>query len=90
MFIAQLIIKSLILFGWINNLYFGYRAIKYDYNFDQIINDITTFYFSGDYHGFWYGSFQVVLGIMIILIMGWSLIGLFFALWNFLKTKLPE
>jgi len=90
MFLVQLIIKLLILFGWINNLYFGYRAIKYDYNFDQIISDITKFYFSGDYHGFWYGSLEVVLGIMIMLIMGWSLIGLFIAIWNFLKTKLPE
>ena len=90
MFIVQLIFKLLILFGWINNLYFGYRSIKYDYNFDQIISDITKFYFSGDYHGFWYGSLEVVLGIMIILIMGWSLIGLLFAIWKFLTTKLPE
>ena len=89
MFIVQLIIKLLVLFGWINNLYFGYRAIKYDYNFDQIISDITKFYFS-DYHGIWYGFVQVFLGIMIILIMGFSLIGLLFAIWNFLKTKLPE
>ena len=90
MFLLQLIIKLLILFGWINNLYFGYRAIKYDYNFDQIISDITKFYFSGDYHGFWYGAVEVLLGITIILIMGWSLIALLIIIWNFLKTKLPE
>ena len=89
MFIVQLIMKSLILFGWINNLYFGYRAIKYDYNFDQIIGDITKFYFS-DYHGIWYGFVQVFLAIMIILIMGGSLIGFLFAIWKFLTTKIPE
>jgi len=90
MFIAQLIIKLLVLFGWINNLYFGYRAIKYDYNFDQIISDITKFYFGGDYHGILYGFVEVFLGIMIILIMGFSLIGLLFAIWKFLTTKIPE
>ena len=90
MFIVQLIIKLLVLFGWINNLFFGYRAIKYDYNFDQIISDITKFYFSGEYHGILYGFVQVFLGIMIILIMGWSLIALLIIIWNFLKTKLSE
>ena len=78
------------LFGWANNLYFGYRALKYDHNFDQIISDITKFYFSDGYHGFWYGSMEVVLGIMIILIMGWSLIAFLWVIWLFLKTKLPE
>ncbi len=43
MFIAQLIIKLLVLFGWINNLYFGYRAIKYDYNFNHYLIKLITF-----------------------------------------------
>ena len=56
----------------------------------EVSHDITKFYFSGDYHGFWYGALEAVLGIMIILIMGWSLIGLLFAIWKFLTTKIPE
>ena len=90
MLFIQIFVKLLLLFGWINNLYFGYRALKYDYNFDQIINDINKFYFSGDYHGIWYGFVDVFLGIMIILIMGWSLIGLLWLIWIFFKTDLPQ
>ena len=69
----MILIRTLLIFGWLNCLYFGFYFFKEKQTFDEFINFYREFYFDWEiFSGILGGFVAVLLGILILMIMGIS------------------
>jgi len=72
----MIIQRVILLYGWINCIYFGYYFIKENQTFDDFISSLTQFY-NFDWTkslGMFGGFITVGIGVLTIIIMGLSVV----------------
>ena len=72
----MIIQRVILLYGWINCIYFGYYFIKENQTFDNFISSLTQFY-NFDWTnslGMFGGFITVGIGVLTIIIMGLSVV----------------
>ena len=69
----MILIRTLLIFGWLNCLYFGFYFFKEKQSFDEFITFYTKFYFDWEiFSGILGGGVAIVLGILNLILMGIS------------------
>jgi len=69
----MILMRTLLVFGWLNCLYFGFYFFKEKQTFDEFINFYREFYFDWEvFSGIFGGGVAVVLGILNLILMGIS------------------
>ena len=82
----MIILRIILLYGWINCIYFGYYFIKENQTFDDFISFLRQTY-SFDWTkslGMFGGFITVGIGLLTMFIMGWSFLFILKLIWVWL------
>ena len=71
--IVMIFLRIIMMFGWLNCLYFGFYFFKEKQSFDEFLKFHRDFYFDWMPLGFFSGLVQVLLSLLILFIMAFSI-----------------
>ena len=74
----MILIRTLLIFGWLNCLYFGFYFFKEKQSFDEFLKFHGDFYFDWMPLGFFGGLVQGLLSLLILFIMALSIMAILY------------